>query len=153
MSDYETDIAAWSEHQAALLRRAQGGEWVNDQIDWPNIIEEIESLSRSEQSRLANRVRTIFEHLAKLEASPAADPRPGWIETVARSRADVQALLEASPSLRPKLPAIIADALPAALRLADISLKAHGETPRVPLQGLAFAEDDVLGDWIPQWEP
>jgi hypothetical protein len=37
MSDYETDILAWSERQGALLRRLAAGERVNDaDLDWPN---------------------------------------------------------------------------------------------------------------------
>ena len=37
MSEYDTDILLWSEHQAALLRRAGAGERVNDQVDWENV--------------------------------------------------------------------------------------------------------------------
>ena len=48
MSDlYEADILAWSENQAALLRRLATGERVNNQIDWANVVEEIESVGRS----------------------------------------------------------------------------------------------------------
>ena len=32
----------WSEHQAALLRRLVAAEKVADQIDWENVIEEVE---------------------------------------------------------------------------------------------------------------
>jgi hypothetical protein len=46
MSDlYEADIVAWSENQAALLRRLATGERVNNQIDWVNVVEEIESVA------------------------------------------------------------------------------------------------------------
>jgi hypothetical protein len=49
MSDYDTDILLWSEHQAALLRRRASGELINEaELDWPNIPEEIESVG-SEQ--------------------------------------------------------------------------------------------------------
>jgi hypothetical protein len=41
---YETDILAWSRHQSDVLRRLAAGERVNDQVDWPNVIEEIESV-------------------------------------------------------------------------------------------------------------
>ncbi len=30
MSDYDTDILIWSEHQAALLRRGAAGELLNE---------------------------------------------------------------------------------------------------------------------------
>ena len=44
MSDlHDADILIWSERQAQLLRRHAAGEWVGDAIDWPNIVEEIDS--------------------------------------------------------------------------------------------------------------
>jgi hypothetical protein len=49
MSDpYQSDVLVWSEHQAELLRRLAAGERVNDQVDWQNVIEEIDSVG-SEQ--------------------------------------------------------------------------------------------------------
>jgi len=93
MSDYDTDILSWSERQTALLRRIGAGEKVNDQVDWENVAEEIEALGRSERSALENPVATIIEHLAKLEASPAIDPRIGWQETIVRTRANVAKLI------------------------------------------------------------
>ena len=38
----------WSEDQAALLRRLAAGERVNDLVDWPNVIEEIESVGNEQ---------------------------------------------------------------------------------------------------------
>jgi hypothetical protein len=50
MSDvYEDDILLWSERQADLLRRHVAGHRANDVApDWPNIIEEIESVGREQ---------------------------------------------------------------------------------------------------------
>ena len=49
MSDlYDNDILIWSEHQAELLRRVASGEPVNEAPDWPNIIEEIESVGHEQ---------------------------------------------------------------------------------------------------------
>ena len=45
---YGDDIVLWSKRQAELLRRMAAGERVDDQIDWPNVIEEIEDVGRSE---------------------------------------------------------------------------------------------------------
>jgi hypothetical protein len=151
MSDYDTDILTWSEHQAELLRRRAAGELVNDaELDWPNIAEEIESVGRSERSALSSRVRTIIEHLAKLEASPASEPRIGWQDTVLRARADIEALLEDSPSLRRKLDETVANELARALRLAASALALHGEAPRVSLEQIQFNAEQVLGPWFPE---
>ena len=49
MSDlYETDVVTWSDRQADLLRRIAAGERVNDQVDWENVVEEIESVGQSQ---------------------------------------------------------------------------------------------------------
>ncbi len=69
MSDYDTDLLLWSERQAALLRRAAAGERVNDQVDWENVAEEIESLGKSDRRELTNRIRTILTHLIKLDVA------------------------------------------------------------------------------------
>ena len=44
MSDgvYEHDLLVWSEQQADLLERLVAGEPVNEGLDWPNLIEEVE---------------------------------------------------------------------------------------------------------------
>jgi Domain of unknown function DUF29 len=150
MGEYETDILAWSEHQGALLRRRAAGELVNDAaFDWPGIAEEIESLGRSERSALASHIRTIIEHLAKLTASPAGDPRAGWEDTVLRARIDVEELLAASPSLRYRLDDVVAQEHGRALRLAESGLRLHGEAPQVPLDTIRFTTGQVLGPWLP----
>ena len=49
MSDlYDTDAVTWAEQQAALLRRIAAGERVNDQVDWENVVEEIEDVGGGE---------------------------------------------------------------------------------------------------------
>ena len=49
MSDlYDTDILIWSERQGELLRRLARGERVNDQVDWENVVEEVESVGRDQ---------------------------------------------------------------------------------------------------------
>ena len=77
-SAYEADVAAWSAEQAALLRRLAAGERVNDQVDWTNVIDEVESVGQSERRALRSHVATVLEHLIKLHASPAVEPRRGW---------------------------------------------------------------------------
>jgi hypothetical protein len=150
MSEYDADITLWSEQQGNLLRRRAGGELVNEaDFDWANIAEEIESLGRSERSALASRVATIIEHLAKLEASSASEPRGGWIETVERSRAAVERLLEDSPSLHGSLDAIVSREHLRALRLVATSLAVYEETPRVEPGTIRYTTEQVMGPWLP----
>ena len=146
---YEVDVVAWADRQASLLRRVAAGEKVNDAVDWENVAEEIESVGQSERRSLASHVRTVLEHLAKLEVSPAIDPRAGWQDTVSRARSDIEDLLKASPSLRSRLDAIVAEQLPRALKLAASSLAYHGGTTRVPLDAVRYTTDQVIADWFP----
>jgi hypothetical protein len=150
MSDYDLDIYVWSQRQGALLRRLAAGERVNDaDLDWPNIAEEIETVGRSERTAMASHIANVIEHLIKLQASPAIEPRAGWHGTIGRARVEVERLFDDSPSLRREVSAIIARELPRSRRLAAIALAQHSETPRVDLQMLAYSEDQVLGDWFP----
>ena len=43
---YGDDILLWSEKQGALLRRLSSGEQVTGQVDWPNVVDEIEGAGR-----------------------------------------------------------------------------------------------------------
>lgn len=150
MGKYEVDIFAWSQRQGALLRRLAAGERVNDaDLDWPNIAEEIETVGRSERAALRSHIANVIEHLIKLQASPATEPRAGWQDTIDRARSEIESLLEDSPSLRPAVANIIAGVLPKARRFAGTALARHGEAPRVDVQTIAYSEDQVLGEWCP----
>jgi hypothetical protein len=146
------DVVTWAERQAALLRRIGAGEKINDEVDWEDIAEEIESVGQSERRSLASQVRNVIEHLAKLEASPAAEPQADWRDTVLRARSEIEDLLEASLSLRPKLEEVVAKQIPRALKLAASSLARHNEMPRVPLDQIRYTPEQVLGDWFPDEE-
>ena len=99
---YEQDFVRWTEAQAANLRQA-GAARANLPLDWDNLAEEVESLGRSQRRELRSRIAVVIEHLLKLARSPAEEPRAGWIETIARERAEIERLLEDSPSLRGEL--------------------------------------------------
>ena len=150
MDGYNTDIAAWSARQGALLRRVAAGERVNDaDLDWPNIAEEIESVGRSERSALSSHIATVIEHLLKLEASPAQDPRAGWQDSILRARSEIERLIEDSPSLRQTVGSMIARELPRMRRVVGATLAAHKEPSRVDLGTIVYSEAQVLGEWLP----
>ncbi len=148
-SSYETDVFRWSTEQAALLRRLAAGEQVNAAIDWPNVIDEVETVGRSERAALRSHLVVIIEHLLKLAASPATEPRNGWMDSVNRARDEVQIVLQDSPSLRPAVSDLIVESRPRARRRVAQALSLFGETPRVPIDSLSFTEDQILGDWFP----
>ena len=141
---YETDYVLWSSRQAEALRRRAANE-----IDWENVAEEIESLGRSDRRQVGNRILSILQHLMCLQASPSLDQRTGWRVTIVKSRQRLANLLDESPSLRPAVPGVIVEKLPAARKLAALSLEEHGEDPRIALERLTYDEEQVLGDWLP----
>src|SRR4051812_44827153 len=101
MSGYDSDVALWADRQTGLLRRRAAGELVNDSdLDWPHIAEEIESVGNSERLALRSHIGTVLEHLLKLQASPATDPRNGWKTSVLNARSGIRRTLKTSPSLR-----------------------------------------------------
>ncbi len=110
MSDYDIDILDWSERQAALLRRAAGGERVND-LDWPKIIEEIESVGLSELRAVRSLLRQALLHDLKAEAWPLTSYVPHWRSEARAARIDAADAYAPSMRQRIDLAAIYAQAL------------------------------------------
>jgi hypothetical protein len=79
MSDqlYDHDFPLWTERQAALLGRLRRGERVTD-IDWDNLIEEVEALGRSETRAVQSLVLRALEHLLKAAGWPASPYTEHW---------------------------------------------------------------------------
>ena len=149
VSDYDADTVLWSERQADLLRRLAAGAQVNAQVDWENVAEEIESVGKALRIALAGHLGVVLEHLMKLEASPAIEPRRRWEETVRRTRLAIRDLLDDSPSLRRAVGAIIARQLPDVREIVAEGLADHAETPRVAVEELNYDADAVLGGFFP----
>ena len=137
---YEQDLYAWSEVQADLLRRRRFAE-----LDLEHVVEEIEDVGGSLYREVHSRVRTIMEHLLKLEHRTATEPRAGWERTIRRERADLAEDL--TPSLRPRIERSLARFYESARTEAAASLRAHGE-PAVA-DTLPTACPYITGDWLP----
>lgn len=149
---YKQDFVAWTREQASALRAAaRGGS--NQNLDWENLAEEIESLGISQRRELKSQIRRIVEHLLKLESSRALDPRNGWIESVDDARAEIQSVIEDSPSLKNEIGAAILAEMERGSRKAIKELEKHGDLEaahRARLRDAAYREEEVLGDWFPE---
>jgi len=75
---YETDILDWSERQAALLRRLAAGERVNDQVDWENVVEEIESVGNEQVHAVSSLLMQAMAHRLKAIGWPDARDVANW---------------------------------------------------------------------------
>lgn len=111
---YDADILEWSEQQAALLRRHAAGERVNDAaLDWPNIIEELESVGREQLHAVESLLTIALAHILKAEAWPVSREVPHWQAEARLFRR--QARRRFTPSMRQRidLAGLYADALAA----------------------------------------
>jgi hypothetical protein len=149
---YERDFVAWSKEQADALRAA-GRTGSNQLLDWENLAEEIEGLGISQRTALRSQIRRIIRHLIKLTYSPAIDPRRQWVESIIDARAEIEDLLETSPSLKADLSRDIAGQTERAIDLAIHDLRSFGEIDNVKADALRqthYTEEQVLGDWFPE---
>ncbi len=76
---YDRDILLWSEQQADLLRRLSRGERVNDSLDWPNLIDEVESVGRNEFQAVESLLRVALLHLLLARYARVEPPRGHWL--------------------------------------------------------------------------
>jgi hypothetical protein len=74
---YHRDIVAWSQAQADRLRRLAAGERVND-LDWPNLIEEVEDLGRSQVQAVESLLFQALLHALKVAAWPDNPASDHW---------------------------------------------------------------------------
>lgn len=95
---YEQDFYAWTQRQAQLVRQGHFAE-----LDREHLAEEIESMGKAVQRAVGSYLRQTLIHLALLQFSPAVEPRRHWRGEIANFRAELDALLADSPSLRPRL--------------------------------------------------
>jgi Domain of unknown function DUF29 len=144
---YEDDFLLWTQVQAKLLRQA-AGRGINFPLDWENLAEEVESLGRSERRELRKRLRTIIEHLLKLQYAEIEEPRRGWEETVRQQRLDVKAVLEDNPSLRREVPNMIHRLFAESAPWIAEDLVARGEADPLIVKTVSahpYSEEQVLG--------
>jgi hypothetical protein len=120
---YAHDFYLWTQEQAALLDAQQFAA-----LDIPHLIEEVLSLGQSEQRELYHRLTRLLEHLLKLSLAARFLPQDlsragrGWRNTVKAQRLEIVKVLRANPSLRPMVPAEIADAYAVARLEVDTAL-------------------------------
>jgi hypothetical protein len=137
---YDDDILLWSERQSALLRRIAAGEPVNERPDWANIIEEVESVGRSDLRAVESLLLQALLHLLKSAALPNSPAVPGWRAEARLFRS--QAHRAFSPSMRQRLdlPGLYADALRGLPETID------GQAPLPVPQDCPMTLDELLSD-------
>ena len=144
MSDsnlYESDILIWSEHQAELLRLHAAGERANDNtIDWPNIIEEIEDVGRSQLHSVEALLVQALRHMLKAEAWPLSRDAPTWRADAVDFRRQARRRFVSSMRQRINMAGLYADALAALPESMD-------DQPPLPVPDTCpVTLEEMLGD-------
>jgi hypothetical protein len=104
MISYEQDFYSWTQEQAALLRAGR----LND-LDIVNLIEEVETMGRSEKRELESRLTVLLVHLLKWRYQEVRRGR-SWELTIVEQRIRFRRTLKENPGLKPLLDEIISDA-------------------------------------------
>ena len=112
MTKYEADFHQWAFEQAQRLR-------AGEPVDVENVAEELETLGRSEERELTNRLAVLLQQMLKCEHQPEGGAA-GWDATIKEQRRRIARLLGENPSLKPKLPECVHDAYATAVTFASV---------------------------------
>ena len=137
LSLYESDFYLWLETTANLLKQ---GDF--SQIDLPNLIEEIETMGRSEKRAIKNNLIVVLIHLLKYKYQPHKSSA-SWKASIREHRRRIKDDLMSSPSLKVYLAEIFDRCYQEARKQAadetELSLEVFPEE-------CPFARDETLND-------
>ncbi|HZL01059.1 MAG TPA: DUF29 domain-containing protein [Caulobacteraceae bacterium] len=94
---YESDVVAWANEQAALLRAGNFSA-----LDIEHIADEVDDVGKSEKRELASRMAVLIAHLLKWRAQ-GASRGANWEVTIKIQRRAVATHLKDAPSLKATL--------------------------------------------------
>jgi hypothetical protein len=141
ISLYDSDFALWIEDVAVKLRARDF-----DRIDVDNLVEEIESLGRSDKKEIKSRLTTLLAHLLKRLYIDSAYDNRGWELTIREQRKELMLLLEQSPSLKIYFAEVFAGAY--GIALAEVR-EDYAKVTFPDRWPLSQSVDDLLS--IPFW--
>jgi len=102
---YEQDFYAWTQEQARLLDTRQFTA-----LDLPHLVEEVESLGKSQRNALESRLEKLLLHLLKWRYQPERQARShSWEDTIREQRRRITRLLDQNPSLRPTVATVLTE--------------------------------------------
>lgn len=144
---YDTDYQLWLAQTVTQLRSHDFGD-----IDLENLIEELESLGKSDKRAISSYLMRLCEHLLKIRywQSEREACFRRWDLEVANFRLQIQAILKDSPSLKTHLDesfrAQCKNARKLFLKASQLKADLIPEAPDFTL------EQALNEDWLP-WQP
>jgi hypothetical protein len=137
MTAHEEDRHQWALETAAAIRAGDLAA-----VDLAAVADEVELVARADVHELRSRLEQIFEHLLKLKLTTGQIRKyneGGWQASIIRQRSEIQSLVEASPSLRNRIPELV----PKAYRTAAAAVRASLDVT-APLE-CPFSMIEALG--------
>ncbi|MEI8296199.1 MAG: DUF29 domain-containing protein [Alphaproteobacteria bacterium] len=110
---HNEDVYGWAIHTAHLLREKR-----MDELDFDDILEEIEALGRSEMHELISRLAVVITHLLKWQYQPNLRSK-SWMFSIREQRKQSKLHLKHNPSLKSILDDIVVDAYDISITRAE----------------------------------
>ena len=144
---YDADYQCWLDRTVSQLQQQDFSN-----LDLDHLIEEIESLGRSDKRSISSYLMRLCEHFLKLQywESERENCFRGWKLEVANFRLQIQAILKDSPSLKNYLSE---NFVPEYRNGRKLFLNASELDARlIPLNPEFTLEQALDEDWLP-WKP
>ena len=143
---YDSDYQLWLESTINQLRQ---GDF--QAVDWPNLLEELADLGKSERRALESLLTRLLEHLLKLTywQSPRDYNPAAWKKEIRNFRLQIADLLEDSPSLKSYLREILAKCYLDARNLMIDETRLDASI--FPVEVLASLEEILAENWLPDF--
>ncbi len=138
---YDQDFNLWLSATAQKLREKRF-----DEIDLDNLIEEIESMGRSDRKAIKSFLRILLEHLLKITywESERGYNLNHWLDEIFNFRYEIADSLEDSPSLKNYLIEVFEPTYQQATKKVEARLKF-----KVPKESPFTLEQVLDPDWFP----
>lgn len=139
---YEQDYFLWLEETAQLLRHGR-----LSQLDIPNLLEEIESMGRSEKHAIQSNLIVVLLHLLKYKYQPQKRTS-SWLSSIAEHRDRIEIALADSPSLLPYVKEVFEKCYGKARIRAAIETELPIDV--FPAESLFTPEESLNPDYLPK---
>lgn len=139
---YEKDFNLWIEQTVNQLKKGN----LTD-LDIENLIEEIDSMGRSDKREIYSRLKVLLMHLLKWKYQPEKRT-PSWVNTIDEQREQLELILKDSPSLKPYFRDILLECYQKAVRAA--SNETHLSPQTFPVDCPFNLEQILNPDYLPQ---
>ncbi len=109
---YDVDFALWIEETVNQLKSRN-----LENLDWENLIDEVESLGKSQRKAVRSFLLRLLEHLLKRCYGPLPDCYRGWEIEIRNFRRELKEEFKDSPSLKPFILEILTESYQDALEV------------------------------------